>query len=125
MIKVGLPTALVYGWDRFDEVKLQTTVYHEENLYEDVILYSYPDPNDFNMHFAHHRPDVIITIGGNREDYTSLMEHTGEMFVTTKWCHYFTTPTDEELANQTVVYATQWACNSLIVLVKQLKIITF
>jgi glycosyltransferase involved in cell wall biosynthesis len=113
MIKVGLPTALIYGWDRPGEHKLQTSVYHEENLYENVILYSYFDPNDFDSHFAKHRPDLIITIGGDRRDYPSLMKHIGEMYVTTKWCHYFSIPTDQELANDVVVYATQWACNSL------------
>ena len=40
-MKTSLPTALIYGWDRFGEIRLESDIYHEENLYEEVILYSY------------------------------------------------------------------------------------
>ena len=33
-MKTSLPTALIYGWDRFGEIRLESDVYHEENLYE-------------------------------------------------------------------------------------------
>ena len=37
-MKTSLPTALIYGWDRFGEIRLESDVYHEENLYEKVIF---------------------------------------------------------------------------------------
>ena len=40
-MKTSLPTALIYGWNKFGEIKIQSDVYWEENLQEDVILYSY------------------------------------------------------------------------------------
>lgn len=113
MIKVGLPTALIYGWDRLGEVRLRSTVYHEERLQENVILYSYSSLLSFEGDFAIHRPDLIITIGGSREDHPELISRLGERYVTTKWCHYSSVPSDEDLANDIVTYATQWSCNSL------------
>ena len=58
MIKVGLPSALIYGWDRVGEHRLLTSLYHEENLQENVLCYSYPDSSSFAEDFARHRPDV-------------------------------------------------------------------
>lgn len=112
MIKVGLPTALVYGWNLSGEHILSTTLYHEENLHENVIIYSYEDSKDFESHFAKHRPDVIVTIGGTRANYHELMKHLNEIFITSKWCHYSETPSTQSLANDIVQYATNWACES-------------
>jgi glycosyltransferase involved in cell wall biosynthesis len=113
MIKVGLPSALIYGWDRVGEHRLLTSLYHEENLQENVLCYSYPDSSSFAEDFARHRPDVIVTIGGNRQDWTQLVSRINETFITTKWCHYSQLPVDFQLANDIVSHATNWACFSL------------
>ena len=46
-MKTSLPTALIYGWNKFGEIKIQSDVYWEENLQEDVILYSYESSINF------------------------------------------------------------------------------
>lgn len=62
-MKTSLPTALVYGWDRFGEVTLQSDVYWEENLQENVIIQSYQSSENFKTDFAKHRSDIIVVFG--------------------------------------------------------------
>lgn len=112
MIKVGLPTVLVYGFDRLGEFNLVSTLYKEEGLQESVIFYGYESLNDFQLHFATHRPDVIVTIGGSRQDWSQLMDLANHRCIASKWCHYTSKPSAEKLANDSVTYATYWACGS-------------
>ena len=112
MIKVGLPSALVYGWHKFGEHKIQSNLYWEEGLNEDVQVYSYDSSKNFTSHLAKHNPDVIITIGGTRASWEWIARESTQIAITTKWIHY-SQPQDElTMANDIARYATFWACNS-------------
>ena len=114
MIKVGLPSALVYGWHKFGEHKIQSNLYWEEGLNEDVQVYSYErvQEKDFTSHLAQHNPDVIITIGGTRASWKWIAKEIPQRVISTKWIHY-TLPQDKlTMANDIARYATFWACNS-------------
>lgn len=109
MRKTGLPTALVYGWDRYGEHQLLSDVYFEENLEENVVLYSYESSYNFKTHFAKHRPDVIVVIGDNHGQILQMGHHT---MVSSKIVSYDSIPHDNILANDIVCQSTFWACKS-------------
>jgi len=109
MRKTGLPTALVYGWDRFGEHQLISDVYFEENLYEKIILYSYESSIDFKKHFAKHRPDVILVIGEYPNQILQMGHHT---MISSKIVSYDSIPADNILANDVVCQSTFWSCKS-------------
>ena len=108
-MKTSLPTALIYGWDRFGEIRLESDIYHEENLYEEVILYSYDSTNDFKKHFAKHRPDIIVVIGELGNNILQMGHHT---MISSKIWTYDNIPPDNILANDVVCQSTFWACKS-------------
>lgn len=108
-MKTSLPTALVYGWDRFGEIQLQSDVYFEEGLNEDVTLHSYEVSADFKTHFAKHRPDIIIVIGEYPNDILEMDNHT---MVSSKIVSYDSIPDDNIIANDVVCQSTFWACSS-------------
>ena len=106
-MKTSLPTALIYGWDRFGEVKLESDIYFEEDLQDDVILYSYKSAIDFKKHFAKHRPDIIMIIGDYPNNILQMGHHT---MISSKIVSYDTTPADNILANDVVCQSTFWSC---------------
>ena len=108
-MKTSLPTALIYGWDRFGEIKIQSDVYWEENLYENVILYSYESSTNFKLQFATHRPDIIILIGDGFDEVYELSNH---IIIKSKILNYDVIPPDNILANDIVCQSTFWACKS-------------
>lgn len=108
-MKTSLPTALIYGWDRYGTIRLQSDVYWEESLFEDVILYSYENDEEFRNHFAKHRPDVIVVIGDFPNSILQMGHHT---MVSSKLVSYNEIPKDNILANDVVCQSTFWACRS-------------
>jgi len=109
-MKTSLPTALIYGWDRFGEIRLQSDVYWEERLFESVVLHSYEDASNFKYHFAKHRPDVIIILGDSiPEAVTKMKNHT---MISSKIHHYTGVMPDNVIANVVVCESTFWACGS-------------
>lgn len=114
MIKVGLPTALIYG-SSFSEGRqhLASTVYSEENLSELVILYSKNNSLNFFEHFSTLNPDLIITIGGTKASWEYIAKHSDQTYITSKWLHYEVQPSEVELGNIIAIESTNWACNSL------------
>ena len=108
-MKTSLPTALIYGWDRFGEIGIQSDIYWEENLYENVILYSYETSTNFKLQFATHRPDIIILIGDGFDEVYELSNH---IIIKSKILNYDVVPPDNILANDVVCQSTFWACKS-------------
>ena len=54
MIKVGLPSALIYGSGLTEgERRLLSTVYSAEKLQESIILYAKDNDANFFEHFQH------------------------------------------------------------------------
>ena len=52
MRKTSLPTALVYGWNRFGRYELESDVYWEENLIEKVVIHSYRTDKNVKAHLS-------------------------------------------------------------------------
>jgi len=113
MIKVGLPTALVYGSSKKDgHEKLQSNLYWEENLQENVIAHFRKDSNNFKSDVAQISPDIIITVGHTREYWSSVMEGSHDISIASRWVHYKKEYEDLELANDIARYSTNWACDT-------------
>lgn len=113
MIKVGLPSALIYGHSNKEEdKKLLSTLYWEEGLQEDIIAYFRDSSKDFKKHLAQLSPDIVITIGGTRASWEWVVLDSSDIVVASKWMHYSEQPNDEDLARDIARYATNWACDS-------------
>lgn len=113
MIKVGLPSALIYGHSNQEEdKKLLSTLYWEEGLQEDIIAYFRGSSKDFKKHLAQLSPDIIITIGGTRASWEWIAIDASDIVVASKWVHYLEQPNEEDLARDIARYATNWACDS-------------
>lgn len=62
-MKTKKPSAIVYGWYKEGEELLESDVYFEEHLYDEVQIYSLPKSEDVIADYTKYRPDLIITIG--------------------------------------------------------------
>ena len=107
-MKTSLPIALVFGFDQIGEITLQSDVYFEEGLIEDVNLVCYDSTKDIHHLISKYNPDIIITIG-NRFKNINLL---GQRMWETKHIHYDIQPSNNIIANDIVCQSTFWACNS-------------
>lgn len=64
-MKTKKPSAIVYGHKIIGEFILESDVYFEEHLYDEVIIYSLPYNDSVIEDFTKYRPDLIISIGEN------------------------------------------------------------
>lgn len=111
MIKVGLPTALVYGSGLPNGLhKLQSNLYWQERLSEFVNIYTYDNSLEFKSHFATRTPDVIITIGNKREDWHDIIKECDQTFISSRWIHYNDKMDQLTMANDIARYSTFSAC---------------
>ena len=62
-MKTKKPSAIVYGWYKEGEELLESDVYFEEHLYDEVQIYSLPKTEDVIADYTKYRPDLIISIG--------------------------------------------------------------
>ena len=62
-MKTKLPSAIIYNFHIKGEIKLQSQIYWEENLRNDVVLYSLPYPENVIEDYTKYKPDLIISIG--------------------------------------------------------------
>ena len=113
MIKVGLPSALIYGSSKPEsDQKILSNLYWEEGLQEDVIAYFRNSAKDFTKHLAELSPDIIITIGGTRASWQPVVANASDIVVASKWIHYTKEYDDETLGRDIARYATNWACDT-------------
>ena len=61
-MKTKKPSAIVYGWYKEEEELLQSDVYWEENLHEDVVVISLPYKDTVVEDYSKYRPDLIVSI---------------------------------------------------------------
>jgi hypothetical protein len=61
------PSAIVYGWHQLGEFVLESQIYWEENLFDEVFVYSLPYNGDVFGDYTKHNPDLIISFGENIE----------------------------------------------------------
>jgi glycosyltransferase involved in cell wall biosynthesis len=64
-MKTKKPSAIVYGMDIIGEILLTSDVYFEENLYDEVVVYSSTYLNSVVEDYTKYEPDLIISIGDN------------------------------------------------------------
>jgi hypothetical protein len=64
-MKTKKPSAIVYDWKEPGVIVLKSDIYHEENLVEDVIVYSLPYTGNIFNDFSKYKPDLILTQGSN------------------------------------------------------------
>ena len=112
MRKTKLPTALVYGWNKFGEIKLQSDIYWEEWLHEGVVAYSMESDSNFFEDFSKYHPDVIITFGG-KELYSKILKYKDHPYIMSKWVDFQFPANDVILANDIVCQSTFWSCKSI------------
>ena len=62
-MKTKKPRAIIYGWYKEGEELLESDVYFEEHLYDEVQIYSLPTPENVVEDYTKYRPDLIISIG--------------------------------------------------------------
>jgi len=62
-MKTKKPSAIVYGWYKEGEELLQTDIYWEEMLEDDVVVISLPYNDTVFEDYSKYRPDLIISIG--------------------------------------------------------------
>ena len=60
MLKTKKPSAIIYGLEEKGTLTLMSDVYFEEDLQEEVIVYSLPYTNNIEQDFAQFTPDLII-----------------------------------------------------------------
>ena len=114
MIKTKLPVGLVYGHKQTGKFTPTSDIYHEEGLFEKVIVYSYDDPENFIEHFNKHQPDVILTIGDTTKRLSASMDNEfskDETLIRGRCFSYPTAPiNDTMIANDIVCKSVFTTC---------------
>ena len=62
-MKTKKPSAIVYNWYKQGEELLETSLYYEEVLYDEVVIYSLPYENTVFEDYSKYQPDIIISFG--------------------------------------------------------------
>ena len=62
-MQTAKPSAIVYGWPVKGTIKLQSDIYYEEGLFEEVIVHSLIYNNTVVEDYSLYKPDLIISIG--------------------------------------------------------------
>ena len=109
MRKTSLPTALVYGWNRYGRYELVSDIYWEENLYEKVVIHSYRNANKVKQHLAKNKPDIILVFGEIPQELSDLQNRN---VISTKIVQRDEIFEDNIIANVIVCQSTFWSCKS-------------
>ena len=67
MLLTKKPTAIVYNWYKLGTFVLQSQIYYQENLLDEVIVYSLDGSKTVEEDFSDYHPDVIISFGKDLE----------------------------------------------------------
>ena len=104
-MKTKKPSAIVYNWKEKGTFTLQSDVYYEENLFEDVIVYSIPYEGKEIEDFSKYRPDLIFSEGSEIKfyDYQLSVRH----------INYEKYPDDNIIANDIICQSVFNSCRVL------------
>ena len=102
-MKTKKPSAIVYGWPTKGSVTLRSDIYFEENLYDEVLLYSLDYKGNVIEDYSKYRPDLIISI---IDDITVTDERLREI----SFVYNYQVP-GNVLANDIVVQSTFRNCS--------------
>ena len=104
-MKTKKPSAIVYGWRELGTFTLTSDVYYEENLLDQVVVYSLPYTNDISKDFSLYKPDMIMGC----DDRVS----SNNKIISNRIIRYLSFPPDNVLANDIVCQATFRNCQNL------------
>jgi glycosyltransferase involved in cell wall biosynthesis len=104
-MKTKKPSAIVYGWRELGTFTLTSDVYYEENLLDQVVVYSLPYTNDISKDFSLYKPDMIMGC----DDRVS----SNNKIISNRIIRYLSFPPDNILANDIVCQATFRNCQNL------------
>ena len=104
-MKTKKPSAIVYGWRELGTFTLTSDVYYEENLLDQVVVYSLPYTNDISKDFSLYKPDMIMGC----DDRVS----SDNKIISNRIIRYLSFPPDNILANDIVCQATFRNCQNL------------
>jgi len=105
MLKTKKPSAIVYGWYKLGTFTLISDVYYEENLLDEVIVYSLPFTNNINNDFSRYRPDIIMSCD------ESIVSN--NKIILNRIVRYNSFPPDNVLANDIVCQSTFRNCQNI------------
>jgi glycosyltransferase involved in cell wall biosynthesis len=104
-MKTKKPSAIVYGWRELGTFTLTSDVYYEENLLDQVVVYSLPYTNDISKDFSLYKPDMVMGC----DDRVS----SNNKIISNRIIRYLSFPPDNVLANDIVCQATFRNCQNL------------
>ena len=105
MLKTKKPSAIVYGWYKLGTFTLTSDVYYEENLLDEVIVYSLPFTDNINDDFSTYNSDLIM---GCDDRITS-----NNKVISNRIVRYNSFPPDNVLANDIVCQSTFRNCQNV------------
>ena len=104
-MKTKKPSAIVYGWRELGTFTLTSDIYYEENLLEEVVIYSLPYTDDINKDFSIYKPDMIMGCDNRVSSNNKTISN--------RIIRYLSFPPDNVLANDIVCQATFRNCQNL------------
>jgi glycosyltransferase involved in cell wall biosynthesis len=104
-MKTKKPSAIVYGWRELGTFTLTSDVYYEENLLDEVVVYSLPYTDDISKDFSLYKPDMIMGCDGRVSSNNKIISN--------RIIRYLSFPPDNVLANDIVCQATFRNCQNL------------
>ena len=93
-MKTKKPSAIVYGWRELGTFTLTSDVYFEENLLDEVIIYSLPNTDDIIKDFSTYKPDIIMGCDNSVSSNSKIISN--------RIIRYLNFPPDNILANDVV-----------------------
>lgn len=105
-MKTGLPSAIVYGWDKLGTFMLKNSLYAEQGLVENIIVHSIGQPKDILKEVSQHAVDVVVLIGQIDLDANKY----GEVLAQKIYHMGYDQPNETDLANFILSASTDFAC---------------
>lgn len=105
MLKTKKPSAILYNWNKEGTFTLISDIYYEENLFDEVIIYSIPYTEDVEGDFAKYSPDLII----HTQEYINFNNN----ILSHRVIKYEQYPLDNILANDIVAQSTFANCKNI------------
>jgi len=99
------PSAILYGWRELGTFTLTSDVYYEENLLDEVIIYSLPFTDDISKDYSLYQPDIIMGC----DDRVS----SNHKIISNRIIRYINFPPDNVLANDVVCQSTFRNCENI------------
>lgn len=101
-MKTKKPVALIYNWHKQGEYTLRSEIYHEDNLCDEVVVYSLGSPENIIQDVSRINPDVIMSF--------NVKLDLNIPFLVEKYIFYPSLIDDVILANDIVVQSTFINC---------------